>query len=196
MNDERTLELIARSGPDGTQLVAPSVGWFTCAVDKGCVLTAGGEAGVLRTLGVARALRVPAGVTGRVTNARPERVNAPVGYGDVLYELAPMTGEGAADEALVESVADDTDGLLAVRAPYSGRFWHRPAPGEDAFVTAGDTLEAGLTVGLLEVMKTFSHLHYAPADGLPERAQVVRVLVGDGDEVAQGDALIEVTSAG
>ena len=59
----------------------------------------------------------------------------------------------------------------------------------------GDLLSEGHTLGLIEVMKTFTHLHYAPNDALPASAKVVRMLAEDGDEVSEGDPLIEVAPA-
>jgi hypothetical protein len=50
--------------------------------------------------------------------------------------------------------------------------------------------QAGEGIALIEVMKTFSHVHYGGAnDGLPERARVVRYTAADGAEVSAGDAL-------
>ena len=63
-------------------------------------------------------------------------------------------------------------------------------------VPAGATLfTAGSVVGLIEVMKTFTHLHYEAGAGLPERARVVKILVTDGAEVSATDALIELEEA-
>ena len=41
-------------------------------------------------------------------------------------------------------------------------------------------------------MKTFTHLHYDAGSDLPTKARAVRLLVEDGEEVSQGDPLIEV----
>src|SRR5688500_4989408 len=91
-----TLELHVRREGQRVRLLAPEVGLFTCALAEGTLLSAGARAGVLITLGRARELVVPAGVSGAVSSRAPERVHAPVGYGDVLYELAPLAaGEGA-----------------------------------------------------------------------------------------------------
>ena len=81
-----------------------------------------------------------------------------------------------------------------MRSPHAGRFWHRPIPdGAAAFCRAvGSELEAGHTVGLIEVMKTFTHLRYGATGELPERAKVVRFVAEDGAEVAEGEALIEI----
>ena len=86
------------------------------------------------------------------------------------------------------------DGLF-VRAPHSGRFWHRAAPGEPAFVAVGASLEPGQSIGLIEVMKTFSHVRYEASGGLPERARIARMIGEDGEEVAEGTPLVEVAAA-
>jgi len=194
---ERRLELLLRRAEgDRVELRSPAVGLFTGPALRGQVLTEGAAAGTVLVLGVAVPLVVPRGASGRIVSERPERVREPVGYGTVLYELVPLaaghglpsgSGSGAAP-----SVAEDG---LFVRAPHSGRFWHRAAPSEPAFVAVGASLEPGQPIGLIEVMKTFSHVRYEASGGLPERARVVRIVAQDGEEVAEGTPLVEVAAA-
>ncbi|NOT31168.1 MAG: acetyl-CoA carboxylase, biotin carboxyl carrier protein, partial [Planctomycetes bacterium] len=73
-----------------------------------------------------------------------------------------------------------------------GRFWQRPAPNDPPFLRAGDALADGQTIGLIEVMKTFTHLVYRSGGELPARAKVVRLLVADGAEIESGGALFEL----
>ena len=49
-------------------------------------------------------------------------------------------------------------------------------------------------VGLIEVMKTFSRLHYG-GEGLPTRARVRVIVVKDEEDVAAGDTLFELDTA-
>jgi acetyl-CoA carboxylase biotin carboxyl carrier protein len=49
-------------------------------------------------------------------------------------------------------------------------------------------------VALLEVMKTFNRVQYG-GSGLPERARVLRVVPSDGDDLAAGDAILELEDA-
>lgn len=188
------LELIAHARGEITELGSPGVGWFTGAAPQGGVLEPGAHAGWLVTLGVARALRVPAGVSGVVRSKAPERVHEPVGYRHVLYELAPLAAAGARPEA-VAAQARSADGALLVRAPQSGRFWHRPAPGEPALAAPGLALAHGSPLGLIEVMKTFTQVVYRSGAGLPERARIRRVLVADGGEVEEGAPIVEIEPA-
>jgi len=88
----------------------------------------------------------------------------------------------------------DEDGLV-LRSPQAGRFYHRASPAEAPFVTVGAVIEEGRSIGLIEVMKTFSHVPYRSAGRLPSRARVVRFLAGDGADVKPGDGLIEVEPA-
>lgn len=188
------LELLVEKRGERVLLRAPEVGTFTCAVPRGQLLAPEARAGVLSSLGRAIELVVPAGVLGRIVSERPERVREPVGYGTTLYELVPLGAE-AEDAGTGRDEEAAASGAPAFRAPLSGRFWHRPAPGDPAFVEAGITLAAGQTIGLIEVMKTFTHLSYAPGDALPSPARVTRVCAADGAEVNEGDPLIEVEPA-
>lgn len=43
-----------------------------------------------------------------------------------------------------------------VQAPIPGTFYRKPSPDEPPFVSEGDSVAAGDTVGLIEVMKTFT----------------------------------------
>ena len=186
------LEPIVDRQDERILLRSPEVGTFTRALRRGAVLTPGASCGVIHRLDVAFTLVVPAGVTGRVVSPRPERVNAPVDHGALLYELAPLVAEG--DEA-IEEEHGDAGGAIALRAPYSGRFWQRPSPKDPPFVEEGDVLEPGRTVGLIEVMKTFTHMAYEPGESLPARARITRLVATDGCEVNEGDPLFELEPA-
>ncbi|TAJ18314.1 MAG: hypothetical protein EPO68_08075 [Planctomycetota bacterium] len=185
------VELLLRVDGERALLLAPSPGAYTRGPAQGRVLQAGEVAGALIALGRARELVVPAGVHGRVVGAPPERVLAPVAYGDVLVELAPLSDLAAVD-ALEQRGAGARDGVLVFRAPSAGRYWLRPAPNEPAFVEQGAELSSGSALGLIEVMKTFTRIAYRPGGGLPERARVAKILVADGAEVADGDALLQL----
>lgn len=190
-----TVDLVAESSGDRVRLLAPGVGFFTCALPAGTTLEPGQFAGVLTTLGRSISLRVPAGVRGASTTPARERVSTPVGFGDVLYELSTSTAGPAKKEASALRAPSASGGSLQLSSPQTGRFYHRPGPGEPAFVAAGQTIEDGEPVGLLEVMKTFSHVPYRSGGGLPRRAKVVRILAADGADVKQGEPLLEVEPA-
>lgn len=185
------LDLLARTDGDSVRLCSPDVGLYTEAPAPGSALAPGQRAGTLLRLGRPVALLVPAGVAGRVVSKLPDRVQQPVGHGDVVLELAPL-GELAARAAEADG---PTAGALVLPSPQSGRFYRRPTPDDPPFVVAGDTLEDGRPVGLIEVMKTFAHVPYRAQGGLPARARVTRYLVEDGAEVEAGAPLVEVEPA-
>src|SRR5688572_9806745 len=94
-----SLELLPDRAGENLVLRSPEVGLFTRALPPGSLLAPRATAGVLHSLGRRFELVVPAGATGRVLNARSERVLAPVGYGTMLYELATL-------EALTSAAAE------------------------------------------------------------------------------------------
>ena len=186
--------LRARSGDTETsELLAPSVGVFIPAVAAGDLLSAGQVVGTIDVLGVRRELIVPEGVAGCVAQcAGGGRSRVPVQYGDAL--LAFTTASMGDVAAATSAVSADSQGALAFVAPMSGRFYSRPSPGEPPFVAAGDTVQQGQTVGLLEVMKTFNRLVYQ-GDALPERAKVAEIVPSEGDDVVRGDAIFALEPA-
>lgn len=190
---EDRLELKARRSEQGWKLYSPAAGLWTEAAGRDQPLASGMQAGVLLRLGRAARLIVPEGVAGRITSERPERVHAPIAYDDLLYELAPLEGLG---DPLGASAGPATDiaGALVFSAPQTGRFYHRPAPGEPAFVAAGEWIETGRALGLIEVMKTFTHVLYRPGGSLPARARFVRYLCEHASDVRAGQALCELAS--
>ncbi len=189
------LELGVEREGERLRLLSPEVGLYTAALERGALVGPGTVAGVLVQLGVRRRLVVPAGIEGRVASDPPERVHHPLGYGDVVVELEVVRGTTTGVSAPAARAAATDDGRLVLRATTSGRFWHRPAPGEPAFVSAGSLVKDGAPVGLLEVMKTFSHATYRAQGGLPAVARVVALLVHDGADVRRGDAVLEVEAA-
>ena len=178
---------------DTSHLLAPCVGIFIPTVAKGQLVSPGQRIGVIEVLGVRQPLLVPDGVTGRVSMRKGEGSSrVAVQYGDSLVTIAraPLADEAAAPS---EGLVDDK-GALSFVAPMSGRFYSRPSPTEPPFITEGDTVDRGQTIGLLEVMKTFNRLVYQ-GDGLPARAMVDKVVPDDGDDVARGDVILLLGSA-
>ena len=185
----RRIEFSVEREGERVKLLSPGVGTFSQARRDGQLLSSGESAGVLTTLGASCALIVPEGVAGVIVSTAPERVLAPVEFGAVLYELAPLSaGAAAASSASSASAAQG----LVFRSPSAGRFWQRSAPSEPALANVGDELTPGKPLGLIEVMKTFTQVGYATTGGLPARARIVRVLVQDGAEVSERAPLFEL----
>lgn len=185
---DTTLVLRAKTTGDSVELLAPSVGIFTPTVAAGELVGAGQSIGSIDVLGATRALLVPDGVAGKVIQRLGgARSRVPAQYGDALVTVSAA----AVGEVSVESTQGPADAVsaLSFTAPMSGRFYGRPSPNEAPFVSVGDTVTEGQTIGLLEVMKTFNRLVYQ-GDQLPDRAIVERIVPKDGDDVVRGDPIL------
>lgn len=172
----------------GSTLLAPSVGVFTSTVSAGELVAAGQVVGTIDVLGVLQELRVPDGVAGRITRrVGDRRSRVPVQYGEALLWVSDASVGDVAVQATAESAAGQD--ALSFVAPMSGRFYSRPSPTEPPFIQAGDSVQHGQTIGLLEVMKTFNRLVYQ-GDGLPGQATVEKVVPDEGADVVRGDAIL------
>jgi acetyl-CoA carboxylase biotin carboxyl carrier protein len=76
--------------------------------------------------------------------------------------------------------------VKTIQAPIPGTFYRKPAPDQPPFKTEGDAVAAGDTVGLIEVMKSFTPVT------AEEAGKVVRFHVENEDPVMAGDALYDV----
>jgi 3-methylcrotonyl-CoA carboxylase beta subunit len=182
---------VAREG-DTIRLLCPEVGVYVEPPRAGAMLVPGVCVGVLRLLDERVRLVVPAGVAGRAREVESRGPRA-LGYGDLVLELV-ASEDGLLSAAPPEESAEH-EGELVVRAPQVGRFYHRPSPDRPAYVEVGQEIGPNQTLGLIEVMKTFFQVRFGDAAlgaGLPKRARVARHLVADGDEVAQGQPILEL----
>jgi acetyl-CoA carboxylase biotin carboxyl carrier protein len=73
-----------------------------------------------------------------------------------------------------------------LKAQMPGTFYRRPDPDSDPYVNEGDSVSAGDTVGLIEVMKSF---HEVKAD---DDGTVARFLVEDEEAVDAGQDVLEL----
>jgi acetyl-CoA carboxylase biotin carboxyl carrier protein len=73
-----------------------------------------------------------------------------------------------------------------VRAPLSGIVHLQPAPDQPPFIQAGQSVQAGAMLCIIEAMKVFNSIR-AERDGTVEA-----VLVAPGDEVEAGQTLMRI----
>ncbi len=181
-----TLEARVEAGDAGLRLLAPRPGYWRARPAVGALVTPGAGIGELEELGQVYPLRAPAGAFGVVVEvASPELARAPVDHRTALMRLDPEAAVGGAAVQLATSEAELSGPVF--RTPLGGRYYARPAPDAEPFVGPGDLVEAGRTVALIEVMKTFNRVKY---EGEP--ARVARVVPEDGDDVEVGDVLLEL----
>jgi acetyl-CoA carboxylase biotin carboxyl carrier protein len=189
-----TYVLGARSGEgDTSDLLAPTVGVFTAKLREGELVSAGQVLGSIDVLGVLSELRAPEGVAGRITSRiGGARTRVPVQYGDALFTISAASMDPLEKGGVVGN--EVSAATLSFVAPMSGRFYSRPSPNDPPFVSAGEIVQRGQTIGLLEVMKTFNRLVYQ-GDALPERAVVEKIVPGEGDDVVRGDVILALGSS-
>lgn len=182
-------------GGDGrVTLLAPSPGLWREQPALGSLIRSGDAIGWIEILGVAHRLRAPEGAVGIVVaeGAKPELARRPVDYGAPLLTLDPQALGGAlAVDASVTANATGADGSLLFKAPTSGRLYLRPAPDKPAFVEVGQVIEKGQTLGLLEVMKTFTRINYDDPK-LPARAKIVAIVAGDQEDLDRGAVILKL----
>lgn len=139
---------------EGTELRAPLMGRFTASVAVGALVQPGRQLGLLRQLRNAYPVVVPEGVSGRVV--RLVRPGHDACYGECIVALAPF--EGAAETSA--SSGASAAAAVAVAAPLDGQFYLRPSPDAPPFIEAGQRVEPGATIGLIEVMKFYYPVRY------------------------------------
>jgi acetyl-CoA carboxylase biotin carboxyl carrier protein len=199
MSDSRSfvpelLAILERRDGGRVELLAPSPGLWRDAPSVGALIHSGDVIGSLEMLGVLYRLRAPEGALGVVLAGKhdSELTRRPVDYGAPLLLLDPdALGTTASAPEHRAGVEAGREGKLLFKAPSSGRFYQRPAPDRPAFVEAGQIIERGHTIGLLEVMKTFTRINYDDPK-LPARARVLRVIAIDQGDLGRGDAILEL----
>ena len=72
-------------------------------------------------------------------------------------------------------------------APIPGIFYRRPAPDKAPFVEEGQAVEAGQTIGVIEIMKQFTEVRSEAAGTLTSFAVEDNGMVGPGDVIATID---------
>lgn len=181
---------VAESGDTTLQVKAPGVGQWRPMLALGQTVRAGDVVGELTTLGAVARVVAGSGARGAVVAITgANRAASAVDHGAVLYTLDPNAGvSGTAD---VSGPAATSETALVFRAPSSGRFYGRPAPGKPAFVAVGEVVKLGQTVCMLEVMKTFHRITYG-GPGLPETARITAIAVVDESDVEPGTVLLHL----
>mgnify|MGYP001769028685 CR=1 FL=1 len=76
--------------------------------------------------------------------------------------------------------------VKTIQAPIPGTFYRKPAPDQPAFKSAGDVVAVGDTVGIIEVMKTFTPVI------AEEAGTLVAFHVENEDPVMAGEPLYDI----
>jgi biotin carboxyl carrier protein len=183
--------LAAKDRLEGTVLRAPMVGLWSAPPPNGTFVEPGSCVGTLAQLRRRFVLVIPDGVAGRVRIEGRLHDAVPVEYGQTLFRVTPLPNFEAEKLPGAVEASRARGGLLEVGSPTDGVFYRAPALDANPYVSAGDRIKAGQSLGLIEVMKTFNPIAYGGA-GLPDEAEVVEVVAADGQEVRAGQALVIV----
>lgn len=166
---------------DGDEVLCPTVGTWTPAVGDGATLVPDMVLGHVVTAGELRPVLAPRKVHGAAVDVLT--VGSLVDSTTVLLRQGVHTVEGAG-AAKAARPSDVPEGVLEITADTDGTFYARPEPSAPSFVEAGASVKPATTLGLVEVMKTFTPVK-APVAGTVEK-----VLVGDGEAVEAGQTLV------
>ena len=121
------------------------------------------------------------------------RVRIRSGALEVEVERAGGVIAGAAAPLAVTAaggVAAAAPGTMPVVAPLVGVFYRAPSPGADPFVSAGDKVERGQTLCIIEAMKVMNEV---TSDF---RGTVVEILVENGEAVQYEQPLLLIDVGG
>lgn len=88
--------------------------------------------------------------------------------------------------AITTNPSAAVEGLIDVTAPTMGHFYARPDPNSAPFVTIGASVDAEVTVGILEVMKLFNSVTAGIA------GTVEQICVVDAELVEYGQVLMRI----
>ncbi|MFH1419152.1 MAG: biotin/lipoyl-containing protein [Planctomycetota bacterium] len=184
--------------PETLLVTSPAVGMADGAPKVGRFLNASDRVNTMKILNVRYVLRLPRDVHGRLTEVFIPNSLTPVAYGQPLARLDPRVLEAGADAAAgrdgaTAGEAQDT-GLISIEAPSDGIFYSRPSPDSPPYVEVGSPVTTGSILGLVEIMKCFHQITYGGVE-LPEKGEIVKIMVNDAAEVRFGQPLFLVKPA-
>lgn len=124
-----------------------------------------------------------------LTNAQPAATIAAALPSPAAAQAPAPAAANSANAVAASPVAPVEEGLVDVVATTMGRFYSRPEPNAPAYVAVGDRVDAGTTVGLIELMKLFNGVT-AGVDGT-----VAQICVEEAQLVEFGQVLMRIRPA-
>lgn len=114
-------------------------------------------------------------------------VTAPAAVPSPVVESTPApAAEPAPAPAPEAPKAEAAAGIEYLRSPSYGLFYAQPEPGAPAYVKLGDHVKPGDTVGLLEIMKTYTAITTSI------EGEIVEVLINNQDPVEPDQPLFAI----
>ena len=120
---------------------------------------------------------------GEITGARAAQDVTVKAAAEPAIEAPPVPAMAA---PAVKPVVPKQEGVVIVKSPSYGLYYAQPEPGAPPYVSVGDAVKEGDTVGLLEIMKTFTAIT-SPVDGM-----VVGIHVGNAEMLEPDQPLVSI----
>ena len=119
---------------------------------------------------------------------------SPAGLSDLASLLAgarmtsaqPATAAPASAPVAEAPAADPNAGLHIVKSPIVGTYYGSPSPGASAFVSAGDHVDKGQVVCIVEAMKLMNEIESDAA------GEIVKCFVSNGQPIEFGQPLFSI----
>jgi acetyl-CoA carboxylase biotin carboxyl carrier protein len=124
----------------------------------------------------------PAGAAG-VSDLARLLAQAPVSAAPVAHAAAAPSAAAATPAA---PAADPDAGLHIVKSPIVGTYYGSPSPGAAPFVAAGDRVEKGQVICIVEAMKLMNEIESDAA------GEIVKCFVTNGQPIEFGQPLFSV----
>lgn len=107
----------------------------------------------------------------------------------VTYAAPAVTSASTAAPSHAPVAKDTASNLYELKSPMVGTFYVSSSPDSDPFVKAGDKVNKGETVGIVEAMKLMNEL---PAD---VSGEVVEICVQNAEAVSYGQVIMKIRLA-
>ncbi len=195
MTDEKSGSLTALAESRGSQYIvlSPGVGNFSAMPQSGACLPGGSFVGRLKILNTFYDLRLPGDVSGLVVTDSEKDFVFAVEYGQELFRLDREKTFRESEKPTGPSIskteedAESAEGHV-ITAFTTGIFYAKPGPDSAPFVTVGQEIKKGKTLGLIEVMKTFNYISF-PGSDKGDAGTIKKIYVKDSQEVKLGQPL-------
>ena len=106
-----------------------------------------------------------------------------VSIASTAAEASTVAGRSNASPPALAEIPAESEELFYMKSPIVGTFYRAPTPDSEPFVSAGDIVEKGAVLCIIEAMKLMNEIE-SEVDGV-----VMRILVENGQPVEYGEPL-------
>jgi len=124
-------------------------------------------------------------VNGKVAPVRADSITVHSDFANSVEIIAAVRA-ALDNQTSVAKPSTDSNMPMTVNSTLHGTFYRSVSPGEPPFVKEGDVVSAGQTVGMIEIMKTFTPVV------APKAGTIVRFLIENEAPVMPEDAIYEI----